>query len=166
MYCRLRFFTKCFVSEIPACIFMYIILGSAILALLMLGGCRAAPVMSFEEDRPVYTNSEPDFFQESSPIRPSPELHPNRILHADDTEEAAYLENIIRSLEQSKILAAHAQRQARSRQRKVFNYGALEIDIDTVILAIKRYLAADDYTPRGFESLPPTRLNARYSDVE
>ena len=113
------------------------------------------------------TEAEQKFFQQPLAAQPSSSrLQPNSILRADNTEEAAYLRNIIQLLEQAKISAAHAQKQAQPQQRKVFNYDALEIDIDTVIFAIKRYLAADDYTPRGFDALPPTQLNARYLDVK
>ncbi len=113
------------------------------------------------------TNAEQDFFRQ--PLVPQQavmQLQSDRVLQADYTEEESYLKNIVQLLEQSKMLAANAERQVQPQQRKVFNYDAFEVDIDTVIFAIKRYLAADDYTPRGFQALPPTRLKARYSDVE
>ena len=135
--------------------------------LVMLSGCRASPPMTFDQDRPMNTTGKQDFLQQPFAMQlPATRLQPNRVLRADYTEETAYLKNIVQLLEQSKILAANAQQQVHPQQRKVFNYGAFEIDIDTIIFAIKRYLAADDHTPRGFQALPPTQLKARYSDVE
>ena len=87
-------------------------------------------------------------------------------LRADHSEETVYLKNIVHLLAQSKRLASHARQQARGAQRKVFNYSAFEVDIDTVIFAIKRYIAADDYTPRRFQSTPPAPLGAQYLHVE
>lgn len=144
---------------------VYIMLALTVLA--MLGGCRTSPVMSFEQDQPYYANPEEDFFSEPFALQlPETTLPPARGLRTDYTEEAVYLRQIVQLLEQSKILATNARQQVQPQQRKIFNYGAFEIDIDTVIFAIKRYLAADDHTPRGFQALSPTRLNARYSDVE
>ena len=167
MYRRLRFCRKCFVSKMSASIFAYAIVALLLLVLIMLGGCRASPTMSFEQDRPMNTSSEQDFFQDPLMTQSPPtELRDNRILRADYTEEATYLKNIVQLLEQSKILATHAQKQVRPQQPKVFNYAAFGIDIETIIFAVKRYLAADDYTPRGFEALPPIQLKGSYSDVE
>ena len=146
---------------------MFICAALALAVLVMLGGCRVSPAMTFEQDRPVNTTSEQNFFQQPFAMQlPATELQPSRVLRADHTEETVYLKNIVQLLEQSKILAANAQQQVQPQQRKVFNYGAFEIDIDTIIFAIKRYLAADDHTPRGFQTLPPTQLKARYFDVE
>ena len=138
-----------------------------LLMLIILVGCHSHHGMSFEQDKPMNTSIEQDFFQQPLvPQRAVMQSQSARILQADYTEEENYLKNIVGLLEQTKMLAANAARQAQPQQRKVFNYGAFEIDIDTVIFAIKRYLAADDYTPRGFQSLPPARLKGSYSDVE
>ncbi len=148
----------------------HLVLLSALLMPILIGGCHShhgMSGMSFEQDRPMNTNAEQDFFQQSLvPQRAAMQSQSARMLQADYTEEESYLKNIMELLEQSKMLAANARRQIQPQQRKVFNYGAFEIDIDTVIFAIKRYLAADDYTPRGFQALPPARLRGSYSDVE
>ena len=165
MRCKLRFYPRYFVHKMSSDMLACAALALAVL--VMLGGCRVSPAMTFEQDRPMNTTSEQDFFQQPFAMQlPAMELQPSRVLRADYTEEIAYLKNIVQLLEQSKILAANAQQQVQPQQRKVFNYGAFEIDIDTIIFAIKRYLAADDHTPRGFQALPPTQLKARYSDVE
>ena len=137
-------------------------LATLALATIGLGGCRVNPAMTFEQDRPMTSYNEQDFLMHQLPARPQTDS----MLRADNTEEATYLQNIVQLLEQTKMLAASAQKQAQPQQRKVFNYNAFEVDVDTVIFAIKRYLAADDYTPRGFQALPPNRLKAKYSNVE
>lgn len=165
MLCRLWSYIRSFASRVLTGIPAHIVL--VLLTSVVIVGCHAQPGMSFEQDRPMNTNIEQDFFKESF-VPPSPTRRPSsgHGLQADYTEEESYLENIVQLLQQSKMLAANAQRQMQVQQRKVFNYDAFNIDIDTIIFAIKRYLAADDYTPRGFQALPPTRLKAHYSDVE
>ncbi|MBC6414481.1 MAG: hypothetical protein GDA45_06340 [Chromatiales bacterium] len=154
-------------GKISSRIFAYTILAVCILAAILLSGCQAYPWMTFEQDRPMASYPEQDFFQRPLAMQlPPATLRANSALRSDNTEEATYLKNIVQLLEQTKMLAANAQTQVPPQQRKVFNYSAYEIDVDTVIFAIKRYLAADDYTPRGFQALPPNRLKARYSDVE
>ena len=167
MHCRLWFYLRAFASGVPANIYARVLLVSVLLASAVIVGCHAQPGMSFEEDRPMNTNAEQDFFRQSFASQlPAVQMSPHRVLQADHTEEESYLKNIVQLLEQSKILATNAKRQMQPQRRKVFNYGAFEIDVDTIIFAIKRYLAADDYTPRGFQALPPTQLKGHYSDVE
>ena len=162
MYCYLSDLA----DKIAADFRIHIVLAVMLPVATMLGGCHTHPGMSFEQDRPMNTSIEQDFFREPFIPQASLPSQPTRVLKADYTEEENYLKNIVQLLEQSKIIAANAEQQVRPQQPKVFNYDAYEIDIDTVIFAVKRYLAADDYTPRGFEALPPTRLKAHYSDVE
>ena len=167
MRCAPWFHLRSFARRIVVGIRVRVVLLATLLVSILLGGCYAHHGMSFEQDRPMNTSAEQDFFQQ--PLLPQQavtQLQSDRMLQADYTEEESYLKNIVQLLEQSKMLAANAKGQAQPQQRKVFNYGAFEIDIDTVIFAIKRYLAADDHTPRGFQALPPARLKARYSDVE
>ncbi len=156
-----------FVRRTTAGIRTHLVLLLILLIPILLVGCYPHHGMSFEQDRPMNTSAEQDFFQQPLvPQRAAMQSQSDRILHADHTEEESYLNNIVELLEQTKMLSANAERQVQPQQRKVFNYGAFEIDIDTVIFAIKRYLAADDYTPRGFQALPPARLKGSYSDVE
>ena len=156
-----------FAKRITEGIRTHLILLPTLLTPILLVGCYLHYGMSFEQDRPMNTNAEQDFFQQPLvPQRAAMQSQSDRILQADYTEEESYLKNIVELLEQSKMLSANAERQVQPQQRKVFNYDAFEVDIDTIIFAIKRYLAADDYTPRGFQSLPPARLKGSYSDVE
>ena len=167
MHCALRFQLRGFVKRIAADIQVRILVLLTLLTPIPIIGCHANHSMSFEQDRPMNTSAEQDFFRQPSvPRQTVMQLQSERVLHSDYTEEESYLKNIVQLLEQSKMLAANAERQVQLQQRKVFNYDAFEIDIDTVIFAIKRYLAADDYTPRGFQALPPARLKGSYSDVE
>ena len=167
MRCALRFYLRGFTKRVAADIQVHILLLLTLLMPIPIIGCHSHHNMSFEQDRPMNMSAEQDFFRQPPvPRRAAMQLQSERVLHADYTEEESYLKNIVQLLEQSKMLAANAERQVQLQQRKVFNYDAFEIDIDTVIFAIKRYLAADDYTPRGFQALPPARLNAHYSDVE
>ena len=167
MHCALWFHLRGFAKRIAAGIHVHLVLLPPLLMSILLVGCHSHHGMSFEQDRPMNTSAEQDFFQQPLvPQRAMMQAQSDRMLQADYTEEESYLNNIVELLEQSKMLAANAKRQMQPQQRKVFNYGAFEIDIDTIIFAIKRYLAADDYTPRGFQALPPARLKARYSDVE
>ena len=167
MRCALRFHLKGCAKRIAADIQVHILLLLTLLTPVTIIGCHAHHSMSFEQDRPMNTSAEQDFFRQPAvPQQTMMQLHSDRVLRADYTEEESYLKNIVQLLEQSKMLAANAERQVQLQQRKVFNYDAFEVDIDTVIFAIKRYLAADDHTPRGFQALPPTQLKGHYSDVE
>ena len=167
MRCAPWFHLKGFAKRIAADIHTHIVLLAMLLTPITIVGCFAHHGMFFEQDRPMNTSAEQDFFRQPLvPQQATMQLQFDRVLQADHTEEESYLKNIVQLLEQSKMLAANAERQVQPQHRKVFNYGAFEVDIDTVIFAIKRYLAADDYTPRGFQALPPARLKARYSDVE
>ena len=167
MHCAPWLHLRGIAKKIVEGVHAHLVLLPTLLIPILLVGCHSHHGMSFEQDRPMNTNAEQDFFQQPLvPQRALMQSQSDRILHADYTEEASYLKNIVQLLEQSKMLAVNAERQVQPQQRKVFNYGAFDIDIDTVIFAIKRYLTADDYTPRGFQALPPARLRGSYSDVE
>ena len=170
MHCALWFHLRGFAKRITAGMHAHLAPLPTLLTSILLVGCsphHGMSGMSFEQDRPMNTSAEQDFFQQPLvPQRAVMQSQSDRILQADHTEEESYLKNIVELLEQTKILSVNAERQVQTQQRKVFNYDAFEIDIDTVIFAIKRYLAANDYTPRGFQALPPSRLKGSYSDVE
>ena len=92
--------------------------------------------------------------------------HLSRGLSSDNTSEAQYLNNSIILLEQIKQLAVTAEKQKNSNARKLFDYSALSLDLDTIILGIKRYIAADDNTPRRRREQTRTELKGQYINAE
>ena len=141
-------------------------------AMVILKGCYATSGMSFEQDR--VPRNEGDFYIVNERVQPLKIGYPSEKyqeplplpsttrLRSDRTEEAQYLGNIIQLLKQSKMVAAAASQPARDGVRKTFDYNAFSIDIDMIIFALKRYLYADDSTPRRYNQVGASELKAQY----
>lgn len=143
------------------------------LSLIVLKGCYAMPGMSFEQDSlsdnktAFYSSNEnvPEFPFADRQLAEQPErpfVQRISALQSDRTEETQYLGNIIKLLNQSKMIATVARQQDRHSVRKAFDYNAFHLDIDTIIFALRRYLQADNYAPRSFKQIQTTELKAKY----
>lgn len=88
--------------------------------------------------------------------------HHSEDFSTDHTGEIQYLNNSITLLRQIKQLAAAAQNQKNPDARKRFDYSILVLDIETIILGIKRYIAASDNTPRRMRERTPVELHGQY----
>ena len=98
--------------------------------------------------------------------RTSPLVQPASALQADDSDEQRYLQNAIHLLEQAKFLVHTASKQANPDARKMFNVEAFALDIDTIIYATKRYLAASDRAPRRARPSKESVLQGEYIHVK